>query len=194
MASLAAHVILLALLLWQPSSVIKPRIVMKGDRGSSMVLVYVPSHTLPRQPESQAHSAVDPPRQKSRKLAAVNKAPVAQQESEGSTAKTTLAGTPYGSQSQGLTYGPEVRPALPVSGDRPSVASSELPQGVHGDVIVEITIDIRGNVVESKLLKSIGYGIDQKVLATLQNWRFTPATKDGVPIPSQQDVYFHFPS
>jgi hypothetical protein len=49
-------------------------------------------------------------------------------------------------------------------------------------------------VVESKLLKTIGYGIDQKVLATLQNWHFTPATQDGVAIPSQQDVYFHFPS
>src|SRR5207253_8721258 len=117
-------------------------------------------------------------------FAVATKAPVAQQEAAGSTAKTTLAGTSYGSQSQGLIYGPEVRPALPVSGDRPTVASSELPQGVHGDVIVEITIDIRGNVVESKLLKSIGYGIDQKVLATLQSWHFTPATKDGVTIPS----------
>jgi hypothetical protein len=26
----------------------------------------------------------------------------------------------------------------------------------------------------------------------LENWRFRPATRDGVAIPSKQDVYFHF--
>jgi TonB family protein len=106
---------------------------------------------------------------------------------------TTRAGSPFGSQYDGITVGHEVKPALPVSGDRPSVSRSELPNGVQGDVIVEITIDVQGNVVQTKLLKTIGYGIDQKVLATLQTWHFTPAMQDGVAIPSQQDVYFHFP-
>jgi len=64
----------------------------------------------------------------------------------------------------------------------------------RGDVIVEITIDILGNVVGTKLLQGIGYGVDDVVLATVQKWRFRPATEDGAAIPSQQDVHFHFPS
>jgi TonB family protein len=65
---------------------------------------------------------------------------------------------------------------------------------VQGDVIVEITIDTAGTVVETKLLQAFGYGIEDKVIAAVQRWRFRPATKDGTPIPSKQDVHFHFPS
>ena len=35
--------------------------------------------------------------------------------------------------------------------------------------------------------------VDAKVLAALEKWQFTPASKNGVPIPSKQDVYYHFP-
>jgi periplasmic protein TonB len=64
--------------------------------------------------------------------------------------------------------------------------------GNNGDEIVEITIDEQGNVVKTAVLKSIRNDLDQKVIATVLGWRFKPATQDGVPIPSQQDVYFHF--
>jgi hypothetical protein len=43
------------------------------------------------------------------------------------------------------------------------------------------------------VLQSLGPTVDQKVLAALENWRFTPASKNGVPISSKQDVYYHFP-
>jgi hypothetical protein len=34
--------------------------------------------------------------------------------------------------------------------------------------------------------------IDEKVLAALESWHFHPATRDGIPIPSKQDVHYHF--
>lgn len=52
----------------------------------------------------------------------------------------------------------------------------------------------RGNIVEKRILQRLGYGIDEKVLAALEGWRFTPATQDGVPISSQHDIHFHFPN
>jgi len=58
---------------------------------------------------------------------------------------------------------------------------------------VEVTIDAQGKVVGTKILASLNYGIEEKVLAALQNWRFKPATMDGVPVPSQHNVYFHYP-
>jgi TonB family protein len=192
--SFVLHCIVLAVLVWRPVRMVTPRLVLRGEEGTSTVLVYVPSReAVPRQTVAQAHSSLRVPRPKKR-IVNEAKAPNAVEEATGSTQQTTQAGSFYGSQYNGLSTGHEVRPALPVSGDRPTITSSELPRGIQGDVIVEITIDVRGNVIESKLLKTIGYGIDQKVLATLQNWRFTPATQDGVAIASQQDVYFHFPS
>jgi protein TonB len=44
------------------------------------------------------------------------------------------------------------------------------------------------------VLKGLGHGIEEQVVAALRNWRFRPAMMDGRAIPSQQDVYFHFPS
>jgi protein TonB len=70
----------------------------------------------------------------------------------------------------------------------------ELPTGVQGDVIVEVTIDAKGMVAETRLLQGLGHGIDERVIAVLHEWRFRPATRNGVPIPSKHDVHFHFPS
>jgi TonB family protein len=65
--------------------------------------------------------------------------------------------------------------------------------GIEGDVIVEVTIDGQGAIVQKVVLHSLGPVIDQKVLAALEKWQFSPASKNGVPIPSKQDVYYHFP-
>ena len=61
-------------------------------------------------------------------------------------------------------------------------------------MIVEVTIDEQGSVTGTRILQSLQQDIDAKVLATLRNWRFKPATVDGVAISSRQDVHFHFPS
>ena len=124
-----------------------------------------------------------------------SKAPLkADQDRSGDAVQTARAGSAYGSLADGPTDGREIRPALPVAFVNPEVSRSELPPGVQGDVVVEVTIDARGNIVEKRILQRLGYGIDEKVLAALEGWRFTPATQDGVPIPSQHDIHFHFPN
>jgi TonB family protein len=65
--------------------------------------------------------------------------------------------------------------------------------GIEGDVIVEITIDEQGTIVQKVVLQSLGPAVDNRLLATLEQWHFTPAAKNGVPIPSKQDVHYHFP-
>ena len=71
---------------------------------------------------------------------------------------------------------------------------SLVPEGVQGDVIVEVTIDANGNVAETRVIRGVGYGVDERVEETVRNWRFRPATRDGVAIASKQDVLYHFPS
>ena len=88
--------------------------------------------------------------------------------------------------------GPEIRPALPIVSLDPTVPQSELAGGIEGDVVVEITIDDQGNIVEKTVVKSLTASIDLRVLAALESWRFRPATKDGMAIPSKQDVFYHF--
>ena len=77
---------------------------------------------------------------------------------------TTRAGADYGSLSDGPEYGSEVRPALPYVFPDPPVSRSDLPEGVSGKVIVEITIDELGNVIDTKLLQGLHPSIDAKVM------------------------------
>ncbi len=108
--------------------------------------------------------------------------------------QTARGGSPWGRVPGSPLTGDEVVPALPEVFPDPAVSRGDLPSGVEGDVIVEVTIDAQGNVVETKLLQGIGYGIEQKVLAVLQRWHFRPAMRDGVTIASQHIVHFHYPA
>ncbi len=108
--------------------------------------------------------------------------------------QTARGGSPWGRVPGSPITGDEVVPALPEVFPDPPVSRADLPRGVEGDVIVEVTIDAEGNVIETKLLQGIGYGVEQKVLAVLQHWHFRPAMKDGVTIASQHIVHFHYPA
>ena len=104
----------------------------------------------------------------------------------------SLAGSILGTVAEGSWH--DVHPALPLVFPDPEIARSALPAGVTGEVIVEVTIDKAGNVIDTRLLQGMGYGIEQKVLAILSTWRFRPAMQDGQPIASKQDVHFHLPT
>ena len=97
----------------------------------------------------------------------------------GATLDTTAkGGSLYGARVPGAPLtGHEVIPALPQVFPDPAVSRADLPPGVEGDVIVEVTIDEHGNVIELKLVRGIGYGIEDRVLATLRQWRFRPAVE-----------------
>ena len=86
----------------------------------------------------------------------------------------------------------EIRPAYPLMGSDPVADPGELPAGFEGDVIVEVTIDELGNIIAKSVIQGINPALDAKSIAALANWRFRPATKNGVPIASKHDVYFHF--
>ena len=69
---------------------------------------------------------------------------------------------------------------------------SLLPHGTRGDVLIDIVIDEAGKVVDAHVDQGLGHGVDETVLATVQTWTFTPATKAGKPVPSEQQLLFHF--
>jgi TonB family protein len=104
------------------------------------------------------------------------------------------AGLPTGSSFNGAITGTEALPAIPLVFPDPTIYPWQLGKGLQGDVVVEVTIDERGNVTGTRLLESLSDDIDQKVVAAVRQWRFRPATVEGRAITSRQDVHFHFPS
>lgn len=101
------------------------------------------------------------------------------------------AGLSYGTLAGGPIFGDEIRPALPVTTADPVVYPWERPTS-EGKVVIEITIDERGEIIRKIVLQSMGAAIDNKCLAALDNWRFQPATHNGTPIASKQDAIFPF--
>jgi periplasmic protein TonB len=82
--------------------------------------------------------------------------------------------------------------ALTTYSPSPAPDLSALPHGVQGDVVVDVTIDPTGKVADLAVLRTLGYGIESSVIGTLKTWTFRPATKDGSPIASVQELHFHF--
>jgi protein TonB len=194
--SIALHCVVLAVvLLSRPKPVfVRPSSVLHGDHGTSLVYLApkMPGQTVAMAPRKEALTFNAPARvMPSRDRDFKPQEPEKLHETETASAS---AGSPSGSVSDGPATGVDVRPAIPTVFPDPPNLRSAVPSGVQGDVIVEITIDAQGNVIETKLLKTVGYGLEEKIITTLQNWRFRPATRDGVAIPSKQNVLYHFPS
>jgi protein TonB len=195
-ASLIVHAAFVGYLCWQPEPpIINRTSVTLGQNGNSIGLVYLPTDWNSRIPvNEESHSM---------KYAAIKKRPrkihhVAPQQTDEHPTEAKMEAPTMGSVNGDSNSGPlagwGAEPALPIAFPDPKVRASDLPPGVAGDVVVEVTIDVTGNVVKKRVLQSIGYGIDEKCLAVLENWHFRPARMNGLPIASRQDVHFHFPS
>jgi len=194
--SLAIHGLVVVALCWPTAPVfVKPISLAHGEGGSATpvsVVLYVPN-------DLQLAASSKPPllslpastKKKAQKTRIRKRTNVLEAEKPNNSAE---AGSELGSAYDGPTTGEEVKPALPVAFQDLKIPRSELPSGVQGDVIVEITIDAQGAVVEERLLQGLGHGVDERVIAVLRDWRFHPATRNGVAISSKHDVHFHFPS
>lgn len=195
-SSVAAHLLFLAWVLHSPAPIfVSPSSVMQGESGVGLHYLYFPGRPeVTEQPPKQGHltysrtKTAKPPRPQP---------PVSKIESDTEIAAALApnerpAGSLYGSLYYGKATGPEVRPALPIVARDPAIGS-DLTSEISGDVVVEVTIDEQGKIVELKLIQSLNQAIDQLVLAAVSKWQFLPATRNGTPIPSKQDIYYHFP-
>jgi periplasmic protein TonB len=196
--SIAVHVVLFMLLLRGRAPVfVAPASVLGGVHGTSVTHLYWASGS-----SVAAANTSDSSASKVRLAWEKRRQGIAKQEQRAqqsavqsqaaSAPPSPSAGSPYGSLSDGASEGVEVRPALPAVTTEPRVGPEDLQGVVEGNVVVEITIDESGRIVNKAVVQSMGPALDGKVLAALENWSFHPATRDGVPIPSKQDVVYHF--
>ena len=194
--SIALHVAVLAWLCWQPEPMLIQReAIMAGENGTALGVVYLPTDSSLRfdvnEESNSLKYAVARKRAQHRRHIAPHQS---DEHPTDAAVQAPLLGSRTGDALRGSLTDWAARPALPLKFPDPHVLAGELPPGVTGDVIIEVTIDAAGNITAKRVLQSIGYGIDEKVLAILADWHFTPATILGRPVPSRQDVHFHFPS
>jgi TonB family protein len=179
LASFILHGVVILLFVHRAPIFVKASSVAWGMHGKSEAIVYLAQNL---QPESSSTRLTLPAKAK-------RKPPKPQVPKP----EALRAGSENGSLDHGPAFGSEAKPALPLVFPDPRIYPWQVAN-VRGDVVVEITIDERGNVTDTRVLQSLKQEIDQKVVATLRGWHFKPATVDGIAISSRQDVHFHFPS
>jgi TonB family protein len=202
--SVAAHLAVLAVLVFHNPRVIdlSPAWLAYGDAAHTYKLVYLPASANNDDKPPDAAKLLFPPRVSKPRPQSQPPKPTPEPQQVVATADAeagdhnTRAGSPLGTITMidGPITGHEVHVAYPVVYPDPPVERAELPRDLQGDVVIEVTIDSQGNVVETKIVQAIGHGIDEKIEATLRRWHYQPATLDGTPVASRHDVHFHFPS
>ena len=64
--------------------------------------------------------------------------------------------------------------------------------GITGKVIVEATVDERGNVIKTKLLASVDPGLDGAAIKAIEMTKFIPAEKDNKKVKSNVTIPIMF--
>jgi periplasmic protein TonB len=65
-------------------------------------------------------------------------------------------------------------------------------RGISGDVVLEIVIRSDGSVGDTRILRGLGGGLDQRAVAAVRQWRFAPATRKGVAVDVLVEVAVEF--
>ncbi len=61
-----------------------------------------------------------------------------------------------------------------------------------GKCVVALTIDTQGNAINVHVEKPVGMGLDEYAINAVKQYRFTPATQDGVPIAKRVHIEVDF--
>jgi TonB family protein len=87
--------------------------------------------------------------------------------------------------------------ALPfqISGQLPVITPDQLPLHYEQYVIVEITVNSEGRVADARVVAGqVDTKIQQTLLAAIREFKYRPATREGIPVPSQCDIVIHVPT
>jgi TonB family protein len=195
--SLVGHTAVIALVLWlMAPHYLKEEDSLHGRDGNhSAIALLSPGISAPFRAktiaEIQDKKLHLPPKQKVR-----NPAP-RPQEASASTENQVAdaqAGNKGGTLTFGLSGDHDVRVAYATFAPDPPIDRAALPDWIRGDVVVEVAISDTGEVVETRVLKALGFGLEDVIVATVRKWHYQPARVDGRAVASKHDVYFHFPS
>lgn len=76
---------------------------------------------------------------------------------------------------------PQVEPVEIVFKPRPDYTPEAIRQRVEGEVLLDVIFKATGSLEVNRVVKGLGYGLDDAAMAAAQRIRFRPARKDGQP-------------
>jgi protein TonB len=75
----------------------------------------------------------------------------------------------------------------------PEYTAEAKKKKIEGQVTVSIVVDKKGDVAYAKVVKGLGYGLDENAIAAVKEWKYKPATnKNGDPVAVKMEVEVDF--
>lgn len=187
-ASIALHGCVLGAMLFTMPPQLMP-IEMPGDHSGHLIsLTYSPGNSAPASTlQAQTRPAAKPFR--ARTVTAPVPAPITPPISPPAAAASSSIDAATGADALGDG---DTTLALVVVHPSPHPDLTQLPSGTRGDVIVDVVIDKTGRIAKFTMTRGLGHGVDETVLAAIKQWTFQPATRNGVPVASEQELLFHY--
>ncbi len=88
--------------------------------------------------------------------------------------------------------GPGIRSPRGLSIVDPKYTDAARKAKINGSVVVAVAINEEGGVDDVKIVRGLGYGLDQNAMDAATQSKFTPAIKDGKPVPVQINMAMTF--
>jgi periplasmic protein TonB len=63
---------------------------------------------------------------------------------------------------------------------------------VTGDVVMDVVVRSDGSVGSARVTRGLGFGLDERAVAAVKQWRFAPARRLGVPVDVAVEVAMEF--
>jgi len=74
----------------------------------------------------------------------------------------------------------------------PQYTREALAAKLEGTVVLVVLINERGTAAVLRVAVPLGYGLDEMAKKCVEQWRFSPAMKDGLPVPIQATIEVRF--
>ena len=88
--------------------------------------------------------------------------------------------------------GDEVKPPTLVSKVEPEYSEKARQARVQGLVMLSVDIWKDGRPHNIRVVRSLGWGLDEKAVEAVRQWRFSPGTLDGKPVRTQAQIEVSF--
>jgi TonB family protein len=87
---------------------------------------------------------------------------------------------------------PETLAPVLISRVEPELTPQARKAGIEGKVLLHVEIGIDGRVSHARVIEGLGYGLNDKAIEAVTQWRFNPGNTNGVPVITSATIEVHF--
>lgn len=91
-----------------------------------------------------------------------------------------------------MRVGPGVTAPSLAKKTEPEYSQEALDAGITGAVVLDVVVSATGLPSRLRVLRPLGFGLDERALAAVAKWRFKPGQHAGAPVPVRATIEVNF--